>query len=172
MGGPGCERPSKEHTARPWIALKTTSNVYPQLWPRFTFFDSRLIHFRFVPPPTCRSRSSSFEFVPNLDEDRDREKRMERFTLEIDRLEARPFRSLEFSRKFKGSGDQTSVESLVSHGTLLPPIATSRLSLSRPVLFLSREGGGGGSGVQRLNDRIPRPSNRVFAGSVCRLSTN
>lgn len=51
MGGPGCERPSKEHTARPWIALKTT-NVYPQLWPRFTFFDSRLIHFRFVPPPT------------------------------------------------------------------------------------------------------------------------
>lgn len=95
---------------------------------------------------------------------------MERFTLEIDRLEA--FRSLEFSRKFKGSGDQTSVESLVSHGMLLPPIATSRLSLSRPVLFLSREGGGGGSGVQRLNDRIPRPSNRVFAGSVCRLSTN
>lgn len=104
---------------------------------------------------------------------RSREEEYSSAPFEIDGFEARAFRSLEFSRKFRGSRDQTSEESLVSHGTLPPPIATSRLSLSRSVLFLSREGEGGGvSGVQRLNDRIPRPSNRVFAGSVCRLSTN
>ena len=58
---------------------------------------------------------------------------------EIDRFEARAFRSLEFSRKFRGSRDQTSEESLVSHGTLLPPIATSRLCPSLVPFYSFRE---------------------------------
>lgn len=106
------------------------------------------------------------------DEDRDREKK---------NIRVPPSRSIDSRLElFEASNFQENLGGAeIKRAKKASSLTVRCLLLSRLcdcpslVLFLSREGEGGGvSGVQRLNDRIPRPSNRVFAGSVCRLSTN
>lgn len=140
MGGPGCEQPSKERVRGSLLKRPSIRELAAFHLLRFAPDSLSLASFILHPPMGSRSRSSILlrnEFVEPRTRDRDREK------MEYFRVPSPPFRDRSirpFRRKFRGSGDQTSLEeSLVSHGTLLPPIATSRLSLSRSVLFLSKE---------------------------------
>lgn len=168
MGGPGCEQPSKERVRgsllkRPSIRELAAFHLL-RFAPDSLSLASFILHHRWEVDqgrPSSSGTSSS-----NLEPGIEIERRWNIFvsprpSFEIDRFDLfeENLGGAEIKRASKKASSLTVRCFLLSRPRDCPSLV--------PSYSFRRRGG-----VERLNDRIPRPSNRVFAGSVRRLSTN